>query len=211
MHRAVLGAKDVCGQSRTSLPRRALHFVVLWHFRSIVSIFDRYNVMMTYIMHRIAGINLLMASLCSTSGRGSQIPFTCVLRCKKAGGIWQAGQKRALNECRTSNFRSESGPEDKQCLEESVHFELPDELQGVTQPCMRHNLGPRRVSQIFQPIIKVFIRSQAHLYAGLTISDDGQYLVDSKTGNTINEFGATRFDVAVRGVGFSLYIYYFHT
>lgn len=76
---------------------------------------------------------------------------------------------------------------------------------------MRHNLGPRRVSQIFQPIIKVFIRSQAHLYAGLTISDDGQYLVDSKTGNTINEFGATRFDVAVRGVGFSLYIYYFHT
>lgn len=144
MHRAIL---DVCGQSRTSLPRRALHFVVLWHFRSIVFDFDRYNVMLTYIMHRTAGSNLLMASLCSTSGRGSQIPIICVLRRKKAGEIWQAGQNRALYQCRNSNLRSESGPEDKQCLEESVHFELPDELQGVTQPCMRHNIGPRRVSQ----------------------------------------------------------------
>ena len=34
---------------------------------------------------------------------------------------------------------------------------------------------------------------------GLCISEDGQYLIDSKTGKQVNEFGATRFDVAVRG------------
>lgn len=34
---------------------------------------------------------------------------------------------------------------------------------------------------------------------GLCISEDGQYLIDSATGKVVNEFGATRFDVAVRG------------
>ena len=33
----------------------------------------------------------------------------------------------------------------------------------------------------------------------LCISEDGQYLIDNKTGKVVNEFGATRFDVAVRG------------
>ncbi|CAL8467973.1 g7511 [Coccomyxa elongata] len=35
---------------------------------------------------------------------------------------------------------------------------------------------------------------------GLDISDDGQYLVDRKSGKVLNEFGATRFDVAVRAL-----------
>lgn len=34
---------------------------------------------------------------------------------------------------------------------------------------------------------------------GLVLSADGESLIDRKTGQTINEFGATRFDVAVRG------------
>lgn len=34
---------------------------------------------------------------------------------------------------------------------------------------------------------------------GLEISDDG-FLIDTKTGKVINEFGATRFDVAVRAL-----------
>eukprot|EP00887_Chlorella_sp_A99_P007077 scaffold2.g7077.t1 len=34
----------------------------------------------------------------------------------------------------------------------------------------------------------------------LQISDCGQHLIDSKTGKVINEFGATRFDVAVRAI-----------
>jgi hypothetical protein len=35
--------------------------------------------------------------------------------------------------------------------------------------------------------------------AGLVISEEGD-LVDTKTGKVINEFGATRFDVAVRAL-----------
>ncbi|PSC68065.1 lipoate regulatory [Micractinium conductrix] len=34
----------------------------------------------------------------------------------------------------------------------------------------------------------------------LCISEDGQYLIDNKTGKVVNEFGATRFDVAVRAM-----------
>ena len=36
--------------------------------------------------------------------------------------------------------------------------------------------------------------------AGLRISKDGQDLVDSKTGQIINAFGASRFDVAVHAL-----------
>ncbi|KAL4448122.1 hypothetical protein ABPG75_005341 [Micractinium tetrahymenae] len=35
---------------------------------------------------------------------------------------------------------------------------------------------------------------------GLCISEDGQHLIDSATGKVVNEFGATRFDVAVRAM-----------
>jgi hypothetical protein len=38
-----------------------------------------------------------------------------------------------------------------------------------------------------------------HRPAGLVISQEGD-LVDTKTGKVINEFGATRFDVAVRAL-----------
>lgn len=37
------------------------------------------------------------------------------------------------------------------------------------------------------------------MHAGLVISEEGD-LVDTKTGKVINEFGATRFDVAVRAL-----------
>ena len=35
---------------------------------------------------------------------------------------------------------------------------------------------------------------------GLRISKDGQDLIDSKTGDMVNAFGATRFDVAVHAL-----------
>ena len=38
------------------------------------------------------------------------------------------------------------------------------------------------------------------LSAGLRFSKDGQNLIDSKTGQIINDFGATRFDVAVHAL-----------
>lgn len=38
-----------------------------------------------------------------------------------------------------------------------------------------------------------------HMHADLSISEDG-FLIDNKTGKVINEFGATRFDVAVRAM-----------
>ena len=37
-------------------------------------------------------------------------------------------------------------------------------------------------------------------FAGLRISKDGQDLIDSKTGQIVNAFGATRFDVAVHAL-----------
>jgi hypothetical protein len=46
------------------------------------------------------------------------------------------------------------------------------------------------------------VRISSRLYlgsAGLVISQEGD-LVDTKTGKVINEFGATRFDVAVRAL-----------
>jgi putative lipoic acid-binding regulatory protein len=42
-------------------------------------------------------------------------------------------------------------------------------------------------------------RHSAPHFAGLCINEDGE-LVDEKTGKVINEFGATRFDVAVRAL-----------
>lgn len=38
-----------------------------------------------------------------------------------------------------------------------------------------------------------------HVPADLSINEDG-FLIDTKTGKVINEFGATRFDVAVRAL-----------
>ncbi len=38
------------------------------------------------------------------------------------------------------------------------------------------------------------------MYAGLYVNEEG-LLVDEKSGEVINEYGATRFDVAVRGEG----------
>ncbi|KAI3426499.1 hypothetical protein D9Q98_008864 [Chlorella vulgaris] len=35
---------------------------------------------------------------------------------------------------------------------------------------------------------------------GLSVSEDGQHLIDSKTGKVVNDLGATRFDVAVRAM-----------
>lgn len=39
----------------------------------------------------------------------------------------------------------------------------------------------------------------AHTFTGLKVNDDGD-LIDAKTGEVINEYGATRFDVATRAL-----------
>jgi hypothetical protein len=50
-------------------------------------------------------------------------------------------------------------------------------LSGTLLPCWVHTMAPR---------------------AGLKINDEG-LLIDETSGQVINEYGATRFDVAVRG------------
>lgn len=70
--------------------------------------------------------------------------------------------------------------------------DLPPELQGVSVRVLCRKKSRSLVDGDF-------IRQDCQR-AGLTLNDEG-LLVDEKTGEVINEYGATRFDVAVRGEG----------
>ena len=93
--------------------------------------------------------NQVLASLFSTSDRN--IPNPLRSYCSNVGGCRQV-RHRKLVLCKDSNISESGGYEDERRPEIDLHFQLPEELQGVslqTLPCMHRNLGPQQVPTVF--------------------------------------------------------------